>query len=179
MPGNSMVIKYIRKLLGSRKKKPAEGVSEAHGSSAPQPHLPQVHHRPIPVNLIDPEAAKIVKRLRRFGHTAYIVGGGVRDLLLERTPKDFDIGTSARPNEVRKLFRNCRIIGRRFRLAHIYFQNNKVIEVATFRSRNGEGAAEDTGSDEDLLIRDDNVFGTPEEDALRRWPGSWAMLSCS
>src|SRR5262249_13682609 len=73
-------------------------------------------------------------------HTAYIVGGGVRDLLLERTPKDFDIGTSARPNEVRKLFRNCRIIGRRFRLAHIYF-HDKIIEVATFRSNQLEDIA--------------------------------------
>jgi len=213
-----MVIKYIRKLLGSRKKKPAEGAPETAGAAPPQPHLPQVHHRPIPLNLIDPDAAKIVKRLRRFGHTAYIVGGGVRDLLLERTPKDFDIGTSARPNEVRKLFRNCRIIGRRFRLAHIYF-HDKIIEVATFRSnqpedlaaaaveetapaagaaatsRSGAEAAHgrrdhdrdrghgagrgaqaphrgarpgDTDPENDFLIRSDNVFGTPETDALRR-----------
>src|SRR5262245_52763382 len=135
-----MVIKYIRKLLGSRKKKPAEGASEPYAASLPQAHLPQVHHRPIPLNLIDPDAAKIVKRLRRFGHTAYIVGGGVRDLLLERTPKDFDIGTSARPNQVRKLFRNCLILGRRFRLAHIYF-HDKIIEVATFRSNQPEDVA--------------------------------------
>src|SRR5262245_28707039 len=184
-----MVIKYIRKLLGSRKKKPAEGASEAHAAPPPETHLPLVHHRPIPLNLIDPDAAKIIKRLRRFGHTAYIVGGGVRDLLLTHTPKDFDIGTSARPNEVRKLFRNCRIIGRRFRLAHIYF-HDKIIEVATYRSNQPEdlAAAEETAEAEarisgdaralerlqsprtegDLLIRSDNVFGTPETDALRR-----------
>lgn len=189
-----MVIKYIRKLLGGRKKASTEGASGTQPGAGLSPHQPQVHHRPIPANLIDPDAAKIVKRLRRFGHTAYIVGGGVRDLLLERTPKDFDIGTSARPNEVRKLFRNCRIIGRRFRLAHIYF-HDKIIEVATFRSNQPEdlAAAEEAAAAEaraagaagagdlkaaakegalreegDLLIRSDNVFGTPETDALRR-----------
>lgn len=189
-----MVIKYIRKLLGSRKKASAERASDPHPGAGALPHQPQVHHRPISNSLIDPEAAKIIKRLRRFGHTAYIVGGGVRDLLLERTPKDFDIGTSARPNEVRKLFRNCRIIGRRFRLAHIYF-HDKIIEVATFRSNQPEdlAAAEEIAAAEaraagaaaagdrkaaerelapreegDVLIRSDNVFGTPETDALRR-----------
>ena len=66
---------------------------------------------------VDPDAAKVIRRLLRYGYEAYLVGGGVRDLLLERTPKDFDIATSARPSEVRGLFRNCRVIGRRFRLA--------------------------------------------------------------
>ena len=90
-------------------------------------------------------------------------------------PKDFDIATSATPRQVKRLFSNCRIIGRRFRLAHVYFQSGKIIEVATFRARDAEarprgddpadGAADDA---DDLLIRDDNVFGTPEEDALRR-----------
>jgi poly(A) polymerase len=102
----------------------------------------------------------------------------VRDLLLELNPKDFDIATGATPRQVKRLFSNCRIIGRRFRLAHVYFQNGKIIEVATFRARDladggpelaeaeGEPAAADDA--DDLLIRDDNVFGTPEEDALRR-----------
>src|SRR5580658_6928353 len=81
---------------------------------------------------IDPDAAKVVRRLERSGYQAYLVGGCVRDLLLEGKPKDFDIATSARPEDVRALFRNCRIIGRRFRLAHILF-GGKVIEVATFR----------------------------------------------
>src|SRR2546430_334623 len=85
-------------------------------------------------------AAAPARSSPRRGNTAYIVGGGVRDLLLHRTPKDFDIGTSARPNEMRKLFRNCRIIGRRFRLAHIYF-HDKIIEVATFRSNQPEDLA--------------------------------------
>jgi poly(A) polymerase len=109
---------------------------------------------------IDPDAMKVVRRLRRFGHVAYLVGGCVRDLMLKRTPKDFDVATSALPREIRKLFRNCRLIGRRFRLAHIHFRG-KIIETATFR-----GAAEQEGGD--LLIRSDNVFGTEEEDAYRR-----------
>ena len=82
---------------------------------------------------IDPDAAKVVRRLERHGYEAYLVGGCVRDLLLGRRPKDFDVATSARPEEVRELFRNCRIIGRRFRLAHVLFGGGKVIEVATFR----------------------------------------------
>src|ERR1700737_1898745 len=81
---------------------------------------------------IDSDALKVLYRLRQFDHVAYLVGGSVRDLLLERRPKDFDIGTSAHPYQVKKLFRNCWIIGRRFRLAHVKF-GAKVIEVATFR----------------------------------------------
>ena len=81
---------------------------------------------------IDPDALKVLYRLRQFDHVAYLVGGSVRDLLLGRRPKDFDIGTSAHPYQVKKLFRNCWIIGRRFRLAHVKF-GSKVIEVATFR----------------------------------------------
>jgi poly(A) polymerase len=120
---------------------------------------------------IDPDAAKVVQRLRRFDHAAYLVGGCVRDLLLGRKPKDFDVVTSATPNEIKRLFKNCRIIGRRFRLAHIFF-GPKIIETSTFRSNpreleeeEGEGAETESG---DLLIRRDNVFGTPEQDARRR-----------
>ena len=87
---------------------------------------------PISRGRIDPDALKVLYRLRKFNHTAYLVGGGVRDLLLDRRPKDFDIATSAHPHEVKRLFRNCWIIGRRFRLAHVRFGNN-TIEVATFR----------------------------------------------
>src|SRR5262249_40294741 len=81
---------------------------------------------------IDPDALKMLYRLRQFNHIAYLVGGSVRDLLLGRRPKDFDIGTSAHPYQVKRLFRNCWIIGRRFRLAHVRF-GPKIIEVATFR----------------------------------------------
>ncbi len=143
---------------------------------------------------LDPDAAKVVYRLKQYGHEAYFVGGCVRDLLLGREPKDFDIATSATPNEVRNIFRNCRLIGRRFRLAHVYFKGGKIIEVSTFRANptelmleeaahaNGNGAAGEEGNgtagasgadvidatDEDLLITHDNVFGTAEEDARRR-----------
>jgi poly(A) polymerase len=109
---------------------------------------------------IDPDALKVLYRLKNNGFVAYLVGGGVRDLLLGRQPKDFDIGTSAHPQQVRKLFRNCFIVGRRFRLAHVRF-GRKVVEVSTFRR-----AAEPEG--DDTLIRRDNTFGTPEEDAFRR-----------
>jgi poly(A) polymerase len=109
---------------------------------------------------IDPDALRVLYRLKTSGFIAYLVGGGVRDLLLERQPKDFDIGTSAHPQQVRKLFRNCFIVGRRFRLAHVRF-GRKVIEVSTFR----RAAEPEEG---DPLIRRDNTFGTPEEDAFRR-----------
>lgn len=111
---------------------------------------------------IDRDAIRTVRQLHRFGHTAYIVGGSVRDLILGRTPKDFDIVTSARPAQVRLLFRNCRLIGRRFRLAHIHFLNGKVLELATFR------AQPDLGDQDDGLLLKDNTFGTPRLDALRR-----------
>jgi poly(A) polymerase len=122
---------------------------------------------------IDPDAAKVVRRLERSGYQAYLVGGCVRDLHREGKPKDFDIATSARPEDVRALFRNCRIIGRRFRLAHVLFGGGKVIEVATFR-RNPAMDMPEPSDDEanevldDLLIRSDNVFGDAHEDALRR-----------
>ncbi len=111
---------------------------------------------------IDADAAKVVRRLEKSGYQAYLVGGCVRDLLLRGNPKDYDVATSARPDDVRALFRNCRIIGRRFRLAHVLFGQGKVVEVATFRR-----SPTDT-YDEDLLIRSDNVFGDAHEDAIRR-----------
>jgi len=119
---------------------------------------------------IDADAAKVVRRLERSGHQAYLVGGCVRDLLLGGKPKDFDVATSARPEDVRALFRNCRVIGRRFRLAHILFAGGKVIEVATFRRNPSMEAPEEESGDvfDDLLIRSDNVFGEAHEDALRR-----------
>jgi poly(A) polymerase len=133
---------------------------------------------PIPQDQIDPDAAKIVRRLTRSGFAAYLVGGCVRDLLLGRRPKDFDIATSATPPEIKALFRNCRIIGRRFRLAHIFF-GQKIIETSTFRANPREvEALLDEGAapldalqghgDNELYIRRDNVFGTAEEDARRR-----------
>src|SRR5712672_3518484 len=121
---------------------------------------------------IDPDAAKVVQRLRRFDHAAYLVGGCVRDLLLGLKPKDFDVVTSATPQEIKRLFKNSRIIGRRFRLAHVFY-GPKIIETSTFRANPREVEDEDTeggaeAESADLLIRRDNVFGTPEEDARRR-----------
>ncbi len=120
-------------------------------------------------DLIDSDAEKVVRRLARRGHKAYLVGGCVRDLLLDRKPKDFDVATSATPNEIKQLFRNCRIIGRRFRLAHIFF-GSKIIETSTFRAnpRERQAAAGDKPDDVELLIRRDNVFGSEAEDAQRR-----------
>jgi poly(A) polymerase len=125
---------------------------------------------------IDPDALKVLYRLRQFDHVAYLVGGSVRDLLLGRRPKDFDIGTSAHPYQVKKLFRNCWIIGRRFRLAHVKF-GTKIIEVATFRrqlqageeiAQEGVPVPDPTTSEGKHLLHHDNTFGTPEEDAFRR-----------
>ncbi len=111
---------------------------------------------------MDSGALRVLSRLYRAGHTAYLVGGSVRDLFLERAPKDFDVVTSARPTQVRRLFRNCRLIGRRFRLAHVHFSGSEIVEVATFRCQ-PEATTED-----DLLLVSDNRFGSPEEDAYRR-----------
>ena len=110
---------------------------------------------------IDSDADRVVRKLTRAGYKAYLVGGCVRDLLVGKTPKDFDVATSATPNEIKSTFRNSRIIGRRFRLAHVFF-DQKIIETATFRANPRE---ED---EHDLLIRRDNVFGTESEDAKRR-----------
>jgi poly(A) polymerase len=109
---------------------------------------------------MDADALKVLYRLKNNRFIAYLVGGGVRDLLLGRRPKDFDIGTDAHPQQVKKLFRNCFIIGRRFRLCHVRF-GRKVVEVSTFRRQ----AEVESG---ESLIRRDNTFGTPEEDAFRR-----------
>jgi poly(A) polymerase len=118
---------------------------------------------------LDADAARVVRRLERAGFQAYFVGGCVRDLLLGGTPKDYDIATSARPEDVRGLFRNCRVIGRRFRLAHVIF-GSKIVEVATFRRSPQTELLEpdDVDGADDLLIRNDNVFGDAHEDAIRR-----------
>jgi len=170
---------------------------------------------------LDGDAVRVLLRLSQNGHQAYLVGGCVRDLLIGRTPKDFDIATSATPNQVKGLFRNCRLIGRRFRLAHVYFKGGKILEVSTFRanptvveepqpSEAAEGEVHTAGTEHiadadrealaavefdqpvpdalvednadelgpsmnasppkerDLLITEDNTFGTELEDALRR-----------
>jgi poly(A) polymerase len=119
-----------------------------------------ISRRSIPENVL-----KVLYRLHRSGYRAYLCGGSVRDLLMGRTPKDFDVVTDAHPSEVRRLFRNSRIIGRRFRLVHIIFQD-QVVEVATFRREPERSVAETEA--EDFLITDDNTFGSPLQDARRR-----------
>src|SRR6202171_3674337 len=146
------------------------------GQSMVEPRvIPRAEH-PLSRRDVDPDALRVLYRLRQFNYTAYLVGGSVRDLLIGRRPKDFDIGTSAHPYQVKKLFRNCWIIGRRFRLAHVKF-GAKVIEVATFRRQVAAGEevvqdgvpAPDPTTPEGLqLIHHDNTYGTPEEDAFRR-----------
>ncbi len=114
--------------------------------------------------MIDEEALKVLYRLHGHGFLAYLVGGSVRDLLLGKIPKDFDVATSAHPREIRALFKNSRIIGRRFRLVQVYFKGGKVVQVATFRSRS---EFEEKEAEDGEIIRTES-FGTPEEDALRR-----------
>ena len=150
--------------------------------------IPRAQHS-ISRKLLSPNALRVLYRLRDNGFTAYLVGGCVRDLLLGREPKDFDVVTDATPGQLKRLFRNCRLIGRRFRLAHLHFQD-EIIEVATFRSTEadepegealpvtpGNSSAEGERElrrqprqlkNEDGMVLRDNVFGTPEEDALRR-----------
>jgi poly(A) polymerase len=139
----------------------------------PTAPVPSGHTPDIDPHKLDPDALKVVNRLLQYGHQAYLVGGCVRDLLAGLTPKDFDVATSALPSEVRGIFRNCRLIGRRFRLAHVYFKGGKIVEVSTFRANPSEledatEPGEEGEEKDDLLISDDNVFGTAEQDARRR-----------
>jgi poly(A) polymerase len=128
--------------------------------------IPRDQH-PISRRSISPNALRVLDRLRDAGHAGYLVGGAVRDLLLGVQPKDFDIATDATPEQVRHLFRNCRLIGRRFRLAHVVF-GREIIEVATFRAASGDDADGDRQVHADGRVLRDNVYGTIEEDAVRR-----------
>ena len=140
-----------------------------------EPRVLARSEHPISRRDIDADALKVLYRLREHGYVAYLVGGSVRDLLLGRRPKDFDIGTTAHPNEIKKLFRNCWIIGRRFRLAHVKF-GPKTIEVATFRRQVADAPPDPPEPEqppppetaETAFVHRDNSYGTPEEDAFRR-----------
>lgn len=158
------ILNFIRGLLSPK--------SPDHRQTPPQiPGQARVYGRSehtISRSQISENALKVLYRLRKAGFDAYLVGGCVRDLLLGREPKDFDVVTNATPEEVRSVFRNCRIIGRRFRLAHVHF-GQEIIEVATFRALEGEGSQRDRDRvlQNGRILRD-NVFGTIEEDAFRR-----------
>ncbi|MCB0221821.1 MAG: polynucleotide adenylyltransferase PcnB [Chrysiogenetes bacterium] len=146
--------------------------------------IPRAEH-PISRQKVSPDALKVLYRLYRNGYKAYLVGGSVRDLLLKREPKDFDIATDAHPREVNQLFKNSRVIGRRFKVVHVHFGKDRIVEVSTFRSQpedvapdaNKEEEAAEAAAEEETEEEDDgprrrrineNTFGTEQEDALRR-----------
>ena len=132
------------------------------------PNIISRDQHPVSRNLISPSALKVMHRLHSKGYDAFLVGGGVRDILLGKQPKDFDISTNAHPEQVHALFKNSRLIGRRFKLVHILF-GIEMIEVATFRGKADDQSkkSDTTQSEHGMLLRD-NVYGTVEEDAVRR-----------
>ncbi|MDR2550699.1 MAG: poly(A) polymerase [Desulfobulbus sp.] len=140
-----------------------ESVPAAEESGAAPVAVIAESDHPIREQQLDREALKVLYRLRDAGFKGYLVGGGVRDLYLGRTPKDFDISTDARPGQLRQMFRNSRTIGRRFRLVQVFFKGNKIIEVSTLRSR-----SEYDIDGEEQVLPSNNTFGTLEEDAFRR-----------
>lgn len=155
---------------GTPAESPAPGTIEPEASGKPTPSPP----RPPPLILsraehrisrkdIHENALRVLYRLASLGYRAYLVGGGVRDLMLGKVPKDFDVATDARPSRLKKIFRNCRIIGRRFRIAHVYFPDGDIIEVSTFRQGSPLILQTSKGA-----VVSDNEYGTSEEDALRR-----------
>ena len=143
-------------------------MTKSSNKKKPQPKIiPRPSHT-VSRDDISPSALKVLYRLHKSGYQAFLVGGGVRDALLGLNPKDFDIGTNASPDEVRALFSNCRLIGRRFRLAHVRF-GREIIEVATFRA--ATDATEKHGDvehDREGRILRDNVYGSIDDDVWRR-----------
>lgn len=156
MPQVKRIINLIKKLL--RQKKQRKATVPTHYT------IPRTQHH-VSKTDISHNALKVLNRIQSGGYDAYLVGGSVRDLLLRKAPKDFDVATNATPNQVRNLFRNARIIGRRFKLVHILF-HREIIEVATFRAQ--EPVHHDHQTNERGMVIRDNVFGTLEDDAWRR-----------
>lgn len=161
--GHLTILSIIKRLFGPRL------VDETVEIPTPVSGLPKIYPRPdhnISRSQISENALKVLYRLKKEGYQAYLVGGCVRDLLLGREPKDFDVATDASPEEVRQVFRNCRLIGRRFRLAHVHF-GQEIIEVATFRGLDLEAGKGERVLHNGRILRD-NVYGSIEEDAFRR-----------
>lgn len=152
-----IIIKFIKNLL--RRSRPKHKPIDASYI------IPRSQHNVSKTN-ININALKVLNRLNSSGYQAYLVGGSVRDLLLGKHPKDFDVATNATPNQIKKLFRNARIIGRRFKLAHILY-GREVIEVATFRSNDEIESDNQITNESGMLVRD-NVYGTLEDDVWRR-----------
>lgn len=132
----------------------------------PQPQIIPRSEHIISRDAISGNALKVLYRLNNAGYQAYLVGGSVRDLLLGREPKDFDVATDAHPEQIRELFRNCRLIGRRFRLAHVRF-GDEIIEVSTFRAAHHVSDIQSTSNEDGRILRD-NVYGTIDDDVWRR-----------
>lgn len=176
----SHIANLYRKVLGKNEQQLVEESVDIDSVAQQEPTVHATEHRQIlsrnqhtiSRSMISDNALKVLYRLNKAGYQAYLVGGGVRDLLLGKTPKDFDVVTDAHPEQIKKLFNNCRLIGRRFRLAHIVFGRD-IIEVATFRghhhqvetSKHAKNISEQ--SEDGMLLRD-NVYGTIDEDAERR-----------
>ena len=147
-----------------KKKKSDHSKSEFNPPELPgSPKLVPRDQHPVSRKKIDSDCLKVLRRLNGHGHAAFLVGGAVRDILNEKEPKDFDVSTDASPEQVKRLFGNSRIIGRRFRMNHVYFRGGKIIEVSTFRD-----SSTDSDSEEVETLARDNVFGDPESDAVRR-----------
>ncbi|MCK5001734.1 MAG: polynucleotide adenylyltransferase PcnB [Gammaproteobacteria bacterium] len=154
------MLKWLKKRRETKKRKAAAKTSYSSEARI----ISRAEHG-ISRKNIDESALKVLYRLNKAGYEAYLVGGAVRDLLLGKRPKDFDVATDATPEQVKELFRNCRLIGRRFRLAHIHFGRH-IIEVATFRGHHGE--SQSGHQDESGRILRDNVYGDLEQDVWRR-----------
>jgi poly(A) polymerase len=132
-----------------------------------EPNIIERDQHPVSRTQMSQEVLKVLYRLRHTGHLAYLCGGGVRDLLLGRNIDDYDVATDAEPKRLKEVFGNCRLVGRRFRIAHIMFRGGKIIEVSTFRKQGEEDSSEEDDSNS-LLIKRDNTFGSPADDAFRR-----------
>ena len=152
----------LKRVTGWLKKDASGDISSGTGTAPAI--IPRDQHN-VSRSQISEHALKVLYRLHKAGYQACLVGGGVRDLLLGLEPKDFDVATDAQPEQVKALFRNCRLIGRRFRLAHVFY-GREIIEVATFRGM-GDNVDQPTLNDEGRILRD-NVYGSIEEDAIRR-----------
>ncbi|TWX72644.1 polynucleotide adenylyltransferase PcnB [Colwellia sp. C1TZA3] len=159
------VINLCKKVLGKARKKNVKQ------PSFEQPIILSRDQHPVSRKHISHNALKVLYRLNKGGYDAYLVGGGVRDIILGFEPKDFDIATNATPEQIKELFRNCRLIGRRFRLAHIVF-GREIIEVATFRGHHDsdeeKNCQKTSKQSEDGMLLRDNIYGSIEEDAERR-----------
>lgn len=132
-----------------------------------EPNIINRDQHPVSRTQMSQEVLKVLYRLHGTGHLAYLCGGGVRDLLLGREIDDYDVATDAEPKRLKEVFANCRLVGRRFRIAHIMFRGGKIIEVSTFRKQGEEDNSEEDDSNS-LLIKRDNTFGSPADDAFRR-----------